>query len=179
MSMSAVIPDYAAEEQLVAELELLGVRYLSRQTFEESVQVRPAEKLLADIVQQPSARVRAAVIAVLLAQPQYATAAPAAARTLAPEPRLTLKLFYTAARLLQQMYADSLQAGLPDPSHWLPDLFSAELGLSDIGTAHERLARLGKLHQRLTQRQVNWAGTYTDVARRLLRQWELEAIWNR
>jgi hypothetical protein len=178
--MSAVIADYAAEEQLVAELELLGVRYLSRQTADEAVQVRPAEKLLADIVQQPSARVRAAVIAVLLAQPQYAMAATAAAQALAPESRLTLKLFYTAARLLQQLYADPLQVGLADQWHWLPDLFSAELGLSDIGgTAHERLARLGRLHQRLTRRQVNWAGTYTDVARRLLHQWELEAIWNR
>ncbi len=177
--MSAVIANYAAEEQLVAELELLGVRYLSRQTAVEAMQVRPAEKLLADLVQQPSARVRAAVIAVLLAQPQYATAALAAARALAPEPRLTLKLFYTAARLLQQIYTDPLQAGLSAPWHWLPDLFSAELGLSDSGTAHEQLTQLGKLHQRLTQRQVNWVGTYTDVARRLLRQWELEAIWNR
>ena len=47
------------EEQVVAELELLGIRYLSRQTAEAATQVRPPERLLADMVRQPSARVHA------------------------------------------------------------------------------------------------------------------------
>ncbi len=52
-----------AEERLVAELEQLGVRYLSRLTNEKARRVRTPHKLLADLVQQPSSRVRAALIA--------------------------------------------------------------------------------------------------------------------
>ena len=53
------------EERVVAELELLGIRYLSRYTSDRAERVRSPDILLADLVQQPSARVRAAVIAVL------------------------------------------------------------------------------------------------------------------
>ncbi len=64
------------EEELVAELDLLGIRYLSRQSSYRASQVRPPEALLADLVRQPSARVRAAVIAVLLAHPSTPTESP-------------------------------------------------------------------------------------------------------
>ena len=62
--------------------------------------------LLADLVQQPSARVRAAVIAVFLAHPEYAAAVPAALERLGPTERLTLRFFYTAAVLLQQEHTE-------------------------------------------------------------------------
>ena len=40
------------EEKLVAELELLGIRYLSRQTLYHARSARPPENMLADLVQQ-------------------------------------------------------------------------------------------------------------------------------
>ncbi|MBC8254446.1 MAG: hypothetical protein H8E35_10460 [Ardenticatenia bacterium] len=51
------------EDQLVAELELLGIHFLSRLTPYQAPEVRAPATLLADMVQQPSTRVRQAGIA--------------------------------------------------------------------------------------------------------------------
>jgi hypothetical protein len=163
------------EEQLVAELELLGIRYLSRQTSERAERVRSPAALLADLVRQPSARVRAAVIAVLLSHPGYAEAIPAALERLPAAERQTLLFFYTAAVLLQQQYAARLQPHVA----WrqLPDRFAVDLNLPPATTARERLAVLGRRHGQQTGRAVNWMGTYESVVRCLLRSWELEAQW--
>jgi len=167
------------EEQVVAELELLGIRYLSRQTAEAATQVRPPERLLADMVRQPSARVRAAVIALLLAHPDFAEAAPAALRRIGPAEQITLRMFYTAAVLLQQTYGQRLLSALGSRWRALPDLYSGELGVPSSGTLSQRLTLLGQQHRRKTRIAVNWAGTYENVAQRLLRSWDLEASWNR
>jgi hypothetical protein len=163
------------EERIVAELGLLGVRYLSRRTSARAKRVRPPDVLLADLVRQPSARVRSAVIAVLLAHPEYAAAVPAAMERLGPAERLTLQLFYTAAVLLQQEHAEQLQRFGIDQR--LPDRFSAELDLPDASLPREQLAALGRQHRQRTQVCVNWTGTYESVAQHLLRSWELEARW--
>ena len=167
------------EEELVAELELLGVRYLSRQSSYRASGVRPPEALLADLVRQPSARVRAAVIAVLLAHPEYAAAVPEALEQLRPEERLTLQSFYAAAVLLQQEHADRLRAFLGARWRPLPDLREAtpQINLPDHGTPSERLAWLGREHQRWSGMMVNWTGSYEQVARRLLRRWDMERQW--
>ena len=165
------------EEQLVAELELLGIRYLSRQTSERAERVRLPSALLADLIRQPSARVRAAVIAVLLSHPEYAEAIPAALERLPATERQTLLFFYTAAVLLQQQYAARLQHYVA----WqpLPARFTVNLDLPSTVTFREKLAALGRRHRQQTGKVVNWAGTYENVARCLLRSWELEAQWNR
>lgn len=170
-----------AEEKLVAELELLGIRYLSRQTPYRSDKIRSPEALLADLVRQPSARVRAAVIAVFLSHPEYADAVPAALRRLHPPERLTLQSFYLAAVLLQQEHAHRLRPFLSSRWRWLPELreASAELKVPAKGTPRERLVVLGREHRRLAQAAVNWTGTYEQAAGRLLRQWEAETQWNR
>jgi hypothetical protein len=165
------------EERLVAELGLLGIRYLSRRTSTQVERLRPPDVLLADLVRQPSARVRSAVIAVLLAHPEYAAAVPAALERLKPAERLTLRLFYTAAVLLQQEHTERLRAFVD--GHQLPDRFSAELGLPRTTPLHEQLSALGRQHRQRTQVCVNWIGTYESVAQHLLRSWELEARWNR
>ncbi len=172
------------EEKIVAELELLGLHYLSRQTAYRAECVRPAEVLLADVIQQPSARVRLALIALLLAHPELAEAVPAALQRLPPSAQLTLRIFYTAAVWLQRAFAEPLRARLADPRvggdwRWLPDWFSSELGLPADGTPQQQLARLGQEQRRRTQAAVNWTGTYDDLARRLLHQWELERRWKR
>jgi hypothetical protein len=164
------------EECLVAELELLGIRYLSRHTSDRAEHVRPPDVLLADLVKQPSARVRGAVIAVLLAHPEYAEAVLAALQRLHPPEQRILRLFYTAAVLLQQEYAERLRPFVA--GQWLPDRFAVDLGLPDTASPRERLAALGQQHQRQTQKYVNWVGTYENVVRCLLRSWELEVQWN-
>jgi hypothetical protein len=167
------------EEQIVAELELLDIRYLSRQSPEAATQARPPDRLLADMVRQPSARVRAAVIALLLAHPDCAEAMPAALRRVGPAEQTTLRMFYTAAVLLQQMYGPRLLALLGPRWQALPDLYSGELGVPSTGSPSQRLNLLGQQHRRQTGIAVNWAGTYESVAQKLLRSWELEVSWNR
>jgi hypothetical protein len=163
------------EERIVAELGLLGIRYLSRRTAIQAERLRSPDTLLVDLIRQPSARVRSAVIAVLLAHSEYAAAVPAALEQLGPTERLTLQLFYTAAVLLQQEHAERLRAFVVDR---LPDQFSAELGLPETVSPRERLEALGRQHRQRTQAHVNWTGTYESVVQHLLRSWELEARWN-
>lgn len=164
------------EELLVAELEQLGVRYLSRQTQLQVEQLRPAHKLLADLLRQPSSRVRTAVIALLLAKPTYAQSVPIALKELTAEQALTLKLFYTAAVVLQEQYHDSLTAlyGIEDR---LPDRYSKELGLP-LASPKEQLSALGQYHRQATGMAVNWTGTYDSAARNLIRRREMEIKWN-
>jgi hypothetical protein len=166
-----------SEERLVAELERLGVRYLSRQTSERASRNRAPHKLLADLVRQPSSRVRAALIALLLANPSFAEHVPAALKSLPLEHAQTLKLFYTAAMLLQRQYAAPLQTFLGADWRWLPDLFSAEFNLP-AAAPREQLGILANLHQQKTGMTLNWAGTYENAARHLLRRWGLEQTWN-
>jgi hypothetical protein len=170
----------AEEERLVAELSLLGIRYLSRQTSFQPDEIRPPEALLADLVRQPSARVHAAVIAVLLSHPVYAEAVPAALERLGPSERLTFQSFYAAAVLLQQEHADRLRPFVARRWQWLPDLgrVSPGWGLPIDGTPRERWTALGREHRRRAQEMANWTGTYEQVAHQLLRQWELESRWN-
>ena len=168
---------YLEEEHLVAELELLGICYLSRHTSDRAESIRPPDVLLADLVRQPSARVRAAVIAVLLAHPEYADAIPAALERLQPAERLMLQLFYTAASLLQQEYAERLRPFVAGSR--LPNRFAADLGLPSAISPREGLVALGQQHRRQSQVEVNWVGTYESVVRCLLRSWKSEAQWNR
>lgn len=167
------------EEELVAELDLLGIRYLSRQSSYQANQVRPPEILLADLVRQPHARVRAAVIAVLLSRPEYAEAVPAALKRLSSQDHLILQSFYIAAVLLQREHADRLRPLAGERWRWLPDLLSKELGLPVEGTPRERLRLLDRELRHRTQAAVNWMGTYEQVVQKLIRDWERRSRWNR
>lgn len=168
----------AEEEGLVAELERMDVTYLSQREARDTPQLRPPEKLLADLVRQPSARVREAVIALLLAHPEYAAAIPGALARLSPADQTTLRLHYTAAVLLQREHAAQLQPHLAARWQPLPDLFSDELGLPRRGSHREQLVHLGSAHRRLSGAVVNWTGTYENVAHHLVRRWELEHQWS-
>ena len=87
-------------------------------------------------------------------------------------------MYYTAAVLLQQEHAERLRLRLAARWRPLPDLFSEELGLLRSGSHREQLARLGRIHRQLSGAVVNWTGTYENVARHLVRRWELERRWN-
>ena len=119
----------------------------SRGTSERAERVRPPPALLADLVREPSGRVRAAVIAVLLARPHYAEAISDALERLSPMERQTLLFLYTAAHLLQQRYAARSRPHVA----WrpLPDRFAVDLNMPPTATALERLAALGDCHSRV------------------------------
>jgi hypothetical protein len=176
LNMHTVDCQYSQEERIVAELELLGVHYLSRFTPDRAERVRPPAGLLADLVRQPSARVRIAVIAVLLARPDYASSVPDALEQLQPDDQCTLRLFYTAAVLLQEEHAKRLRPW----QRWqrLPDLFGANLDLPATGSPRERLIALGQRQRQQSGANVNWVGTYESVVHHLLRSWERQAQWS-
>jgi hypothetical protein len=169
----------AAEDQIVAELERLGIRYLSRENGEPLSELRPPATLLADLMRQPSARVREAVIAVLLLHPTYARVVPVALTQLPKSEQLALRFYFTASVLLQREYADLLRPHLPEPWQWLPDLFSQELGVLGEGAPRERLEYLGAAHRARSGSVVNWTGTYENVAHKLIRRCQVEQQWSR
>lgn len=178
MTSTALVGYVSEEEYLVAELESLGVRYLSRQTAYLAKHVRPGDVLIAGLVCQPTARVRNAVIALLLARPEYAGWVPGAIARLQPGEQTRLRILYTAAVVLQKEHAKILRSSLGIAWRLLPDLFAQELGVSTSQSPDKTLKRLGRLQQQETGAVVNWCGTYEDVVQRLLRQWELELQWN-
>jgi hypothetical protein len=90
--------------------------------------------------------------------------------------RLVLKLFYTAAMLLQQRYRRALEQ-LMGAQPLLPNQFGSELGISIASDPWESLQRLGKRHAALTGLSINWVGAYEHAARRLIKRLECEARW--
>jgi hypothetical protein len=166
------------EEQIVAELALLGVTYLSRLTGDKAASSRDACQMFVDLVHQPSSRVRTAVIALLLEHPEFAEVIPSAVNRLRATNRTVLKLFYTAAVYLQYKYADLLQEIQGKEIFWLPDLYSSELGIPIDISIDERLKELGLRQQTMTGKIANWNGTYDNVARHFIRHRQLEIQWN-
>ena len=169
------------EERIVAELARLGVSYLSRQTaISETANEVPVElvDLLVAVVRQPSARVRAATIALFLAQPSSWKSVERAQTQLRPKHRLTLSLFYSAAVQLQRLHGSALRTMLGPAWEPLPDLFAEELGLHDVASPESRIAEIARIHRSRTGSYLNWEGTYRQAADRLLRQRALEAQWS-
>ena len=165
-----------AEERVVAELACLGVSYLSRLSDTQLAPALPPQALLVELLRQPSSRVRVALVALLLAHPEYAEFVPAALTRLTGPEAQTLKFFTCAAVYLQEQYAEPLHFFLGTRWRQLPDLFSSELGLS-AGMPEARLRSLAKLHVRQSGQRLNWAGTYDNAARNLLRRWKMEQTW--
>ncbi len=163
-------------EQLLTELNTLGVHFVTGGSPTASTPALPPEELLAGLAQHPEARLRLALIPLLLHQPHLAAHIPPVAVRLPQPARNTLKLFYTAAMLLQRRHAARLQT-LLGPHQSLPDLFSAELGLPATDNSQVQLKNLAARHQALTGLAANWLGTYTHAAERFLIRLEKEARW--
>jgi hypothetical protein len=165
------------EERLVAELQRLGIRYISRKESFQARSVRPPRRLLADLVGQPSSRVRMAIIPLLLAKPQFSDAVPAVIKDISDDEAFLMKILYTAAMYLQQIYAEQQARYLDPGDRFLADRYSAELGLPEGLDARAALHALGQLHKTATALNINWAGTYENAVQKWLRQMALEEKW--
>ena len=163
-------------EELTSELRAHGLQFLVGRQPAPLTRRLSSAQLLASLARQEDARLRAALIALLLANPALASAVPEALSQLGGEERMTFKLYYTAAVILEARYAERLQALSPD---WcsLPDLFSQELGIPSHEKEQTRLQKLGQLHRQITGLAANWPGTYEYAASRLIRRLEREASW--
>lgn len=175
--MPIIMQDLKNEEQVIAELEQLGIRYLSRQFEAKPNQPCAPHQLLAKLIQQPSSRVRAALISLLLAHPEYAVHVPTTLGLLQDNHLLHFKFFYTAAVYLQAQFESSLRAFMDMRYQTLPDFFSKELRVEGE-TPLAKLRSLAHLHSKWNGLHLNWAGTYQNAALHLLRRWEVEKQWN-
>lgn len=163
-------------EELVGVLNMLGVPFLvgpKHSSFSP-----PPEALLVMLANQPEARLRLAIIPLLLVHPEFAAALPQAKFPLSEGARTTLKCFYTAAMLLQQKHATPLQKLLGERER-LPDLFSRELQIPSTGAPNARLQQLAQRHQAISGLVVNWEGTYEHAAKRLIKRLEWEHKWKK
>ncbi|MGB0386264.1 MAG: hypothetical protein ACPGWR_15755, partial [Ardenticatenaceae bacterium] len=174
-------------DELVGALDMLGLHVLSGGIKPHRV-IPPAE-LVAGLVMQSDARIRLALVGLLLYRPDFALAVPLATSSLcvpnsAPcgsqayrgHDLLTLKLYYTAAMLLQKKY-DAQLTQLLGEREQLPDLFSEELAVSATGSVDTRLKELGEQHKALVATGVNWVGTYHHGAKRLIKRLKCEVKW--
>lgn len=168
----------ADEDQFVAELNQLGVTYLSNRLITLPKSPRSPEQILADSIQQPSSRVRTAVIALFLLHPSYAEYLPTALGFLNENQRQLLKIFYTAAVYLQRLYENDLTNTLGSEWMWLPDLYGEDFGILSTFSPQEAIQQLGIRHQQITHSLTNWTGTYKNVVHHLIRYKQRESQWN-
>lgn len=125
--------------------------------------------LLATLAEQNEARLRLGIIPLLLRHPDLAAMIPAAVRRVVPHRRAVLKLYYTAALLLQQKYAGRLELYL-GRSVPLIDWYSAELGVPIQGDPDRRLRILARAQREQSGLALNWLGTYEHAVERFVRQ---------
>ncbi len=170
------MPRFLTDDQLVAELNALGVHFL---TGGDGARLTPSatpSELLVGLAQSRDARVRSAIIPLLLIRPSLAGYGLKAIEQLRESDQNTLMLFYTAAMLLQAKHQAELKAllGLYEP---LPDLFSRRLNLTCSDNIDQQLHQLSERHKTLTHCCVNWLGVYAHAAERSMKRLESEAAW--
>jgi hypothetical protein len=163
-------------DELVGALDLLDVHFLSGgRSTPRAREVNPAN-LLAGLASQADARMRLAIIPLLLRHPEYGVMIRDALTQLPENAQNTLKLLYTAARLLQWKYHATLSELLGNQPI-LPDLFSGELRLSGEAGPQRQLVQLGERHAEMSGLSLNWVGTYEHAAGRFIARLHHQQTW--
>lgn len=153
------ITNSATEEQIAAALQALGVKFVhSEPAGAAPLPIQPA-RLVAALALSQEARLRLALIPLLLQYPQWAEVVASVAQQLSPAARLTLQCYYTAALWLGEKYRPRLESLLGKQAP-LPDYFSTVLGIEKTPDPDENLRRLAIRQRELSGAQVNWLGTY-------------------
>ncbi|MBI3958743.1 MAG: hypothetical protein HY328_08035 [Chloroflexi bacterium] len=143
--------------ELVDALNTLGVLFLCGGAGAPRT-IEP-DALLAALATTPEARLRLALIPLLLAHPEFAEDVHDALLVLPSDVAVTLRCYYTAAYWLQLKYHTCL-AAMRGQKPQLPDLFGEELHLPKQMTPDAALHALALRQQELTGRILNWRGTY-------------------
>lgn len=164
--------------QLVDELNHLGIPFLQGGTARLITSPLKPAILVMRLATSDEARLRLALIPLLLRHPAFAATVRQAVGQLPPPAQVVLKCYYTAAQLLQQKYHTRLQALFGDLPP-LPDLFSADLELPAFSVPDHGLQMLAECHRRLSGRTLNWLGTYEHGAQRLLIHCERRQLWQK
>lgn len=161
---------------LAAELVRLGIPWVTTSETERPQLPLAPERLLAALASSDEARLRLALIPLCLARPDYGQSVVAAAGLLTGLARITLISYYTATLYLQKKYARQLaRIGIEHES--LPDYFGSELDLPHVNNPDTMLRLLAKRQAEMSDRHLNWYGTYEHAAKRFLSRSELEITW--
>jgi hypothetical protein len=164
--------------QLIIELDRLGVNFLQGETTAAITAPLTPANVIIQLVMSAEARLRLALIPLLLRHPEFADDIRWVVTQVPPAAQLVIKCYYTAAHLLQQKYQSRLEALFGD-SALLPDLFTIELGLPNFSTPNQGLQVLAERHRSLSGRAINWLGTYEHGAQRLLTHGERKLLWQK
>ena len=159
--------------QLIGEMNRIGVNFVVGETIPGVTNPLSPIELMAGLAAHKDARIRLALIPVLLKHPEYATEATEVLEMLDDSRKITFKLYYTAAYLLQLAYDDEL-LGLVETYQDIQDYYSEEFNVSEEGTAQDRLRQLAMMHKKITKLSVNWCGTYHHAAKRILTRMKRE-----
>lgn len=162
---------------LLAELEARGLSFVVGAGKPVACVSLTLAKLLAGLVVQEDARLRLALLALLLYEAEGVETAVIQALLLLPQnAQGQLKLYYTVAIVLQKMYEGDLRP-LLQQWHWLPNLFGTEFGLDPNALPQYQLQHLANWQKKQTGILANWAGTFRYAAQRLITRLEKEALW--
>lgn len=168
--------DTIAAADLARALDGLEVPFIAGGSDSTTLQMPQPAVLMASLAASDEARLRLALIPLLLRHPEFALHAGSALQLMTPQVQTGFKCYYTAALLLQQKHRDRLETVF-SRVHSLPDLFSAELQMSDWPDPDTGLRALADRQKALTGRSINWLGTYEHGAMRLLRTLEGRKRW--
>ena len=154
------------DQELTNSLTNLGVYFLARGDTTSELAVSP-DSLLVDLARHHHARFRLALIPLFLTRPDFADLVQIAMRQLDKPAQITLSCYYHAAHFLRQKNQNQLTE-IFGYQPLLPNLFEANLAFDGV-TADENLHQLANQHAVLTNRFINWYGTYEHAFQRLIK----------
>ncbi len=162
--------------ELAVALAALDVPFIAGASRQRLAAPPQPAVLLASLAASDEARLRLALIPLLLRRPEFARHAAAALRLMPPAAQTCFKCYYTAAMLLQEKHRSRLEMLLGRLDS-LPDLFSTELRVPQPTDPDDALCILAARQRALTNRSINWLGTYEHGANRLLQALERREQW--
>jgi hypothetical protein len=169
------LQNHVKPAELVGALDALDVPFIVGGMLD--AHLSPSE-LIQGLAGSSEARLRSAIIPLLLRHPEFAPDALTAHQALTDLARITCECFYTAAVLLQRKYRVRL-TNVFGAQTLLPDWMSADLHITLSTDVEVSFQALGERHAVLTGLTINWVGTYHHAAERFIRHCEIERRWNR
>lgn len=160
-------------DPLVAELRRRGVDYLAPSDAAGGGSIEDAD-LLASLASHRDPRLRQALVALFLLEPELGRLVPGLRRDLSPPASRDLLAYYLAAVYLEEMWRVLLERYLPGRGR-LPDDPCRELGLPIPPVLHGEagLHALAELHASWSNRPSNFLSEYEGVAALLLESLQL------
>lgn len=163
--------------ELAEALNRLDVPFIAVDAPLDRPQPLAPPSLLAKLAASPEARLRLAVIPLLLRHPAFHLFVNAAFGETPLSARGNLQCYFVAAVLLQRKYWERLQV-LVTPLTPIPPYFFEELEIPRHCDPDTGLRLLAARQAHLSQRKINWQGTYEHAAQQFLKYMERRTKWN-